>query len=108
MNNVSMSPKAYTEFKDFLEENKIEDYNIRISFAGNGCSGPSFNISVEEKEEDDNVTLINDINFIVKNELIEEFGGFTILSSEENGGRGLSLKPIIAPQGGCETCGGCH
>jgi len=108
MKNVSMSQDAYTEFKNFLEENKIEDYNIRISFAGNGCSGPSFNISVEEKEEDDTVTLINDVNFIVKNDLIDEYGGFIILSNEENDGRGLSLKPVIQAEGGCETCGGCH
>jgi iron-sulfur cluster insertion protein len=108
MEKVSMSPEAYTEFKSFLEENKIEDYSIRISFAGNGCSGPSFNISVEEKEDGDIATLINDINFIVKNELIDEFGGFIILSSEENGGRGLSLKPLIQAESGCGTCGGCH
>ena len=108
MEKVSMSPEAYDEFKSFLEENKIEEYNIRISFAGNGCSGSSFNISVEEKEDGDIVTLINDINFIVKSELLDEFGGFIILSTEENDGRGLSLKPVIQAEGGCGTCGGCH
>ena len=41
--------------------------------------------------------------------LIDEFGGFIILSTEENEGRGLSLKPVIAPEGGCGSCGGgCH
>lgn len=33
----------------------------------------------------------------------------TILSSEENDGRGLSLKPLIeAEEGGCGGCTGCH
>lgn len=42
--------------------------------------------------------------------LVDEFGGFIIVSSEENQGRGLSLKPVIAPEGsGCGSCGGgCH
>ena len=33
-----------------------------------------------------------------------------LLSTEENEGRGLSLKPVIAPEGGgCSSCGGgCH
>lgn len=53
--------------------------------------------------------IISDINFIVKKNLIDEFGGFTIISSKENGGRGLSLKPVIVKEGGCKTCGGgCH
>ena len=72
MKNITISQEAYTEFKAFLEENKITDFNIRINFAGFACSGP-------------------------------------ILSSEENEGNGLSLKPVIAPEGGCGgSCSGCH
>lgn len=54
--------------------------------------------------------MVNEINFIVKKDLVEEYGGFTILSSEENNGRGLSLKPNQAPESdGCGSCGGgCH
>ena len=36
--------------------------------------------------------------------LINQFGGFKILSNDENEGRGLSLKPVIAPAGGCASC----
>lgn len=109
MANVSINEVAYKEFKNFLDENKVEGYNIRINLAGSGCSGPVFNISVSTATESDVTEKVNDLTFIVEKSLIEEFGGFTIISSEENGGRGLSLKPVIQPEGGCSSCGGgCH
>lgn len=108
MSKVIISHEAYEEFKNFLDENKIENYNIRINHAGNSCSGAVFNISVEDKQEGDIVEQVNDINFIIKQDLIDQFEGFTILSTDENDGRGLSLKPLNAPEGGCGTCGGCH
>ena len=93
MKNITISDEAYNEFKEFLDENKVASYNIRINLAGYGCSGPVF----------------NDITFIAESKLVDEFGGFKLLSSEENDGRGLSLRPVIKPEGGCATCGGgCH
>ena len=109
MKNITISQEAYTDFKAFLEENKITDFNIRINFAGFACSGPIFNISISEGTDADEVVTVNDINFIMEKSLIEQFGGFIILSSEENEGNGLSLKPVIAPEGGCGgSCSGCH
>ena len=108
MNNILISDEAFEEFKSFLDENKVENYNIRIYFAGNSCSGAVFNVSVEEPQEGDVLEQIKDISFIIKQELIDEFTGFTILSNDENGGRGLALRPLNAPEGGCDTCGGCH
>jgi HesB-like selenoprotein len=109
MKNVTISEEAYNEFKAFLEENEISDFNIRINFAGSACSGPIFNISVSKASDDDEIEKINDISFIYEKNLIDQFGGFIILSSEENEGRGLSLKPVIEPEGGCGgSCAGCH
>lgn len=109
MEAVSINDQAYEEFKSFLDENKVDSFNIRINLAGTGCSGPVFNISVSEPTDQDITQVVNDITFIVDKELVNEFAGFYIISSEENGGRGLSLKPIVAPEGGCASCGGgCH
>lgn len=109
MKNVTISEEAYNEFKGFLEENSISDFNIRINFAGFACSGPIFNISVSKATDEDDVETINDISFIYEKSLIDQFGGFIILSSEENEGNGLSLKPVIEPDGGCGgSCSGCH
>lgn len=109
MKNVTISEDAYNEFREFLNQNKVEDLNIRINLGGMSCSGPMFNIEVGEATDDDIVETINEINFIVEKRLIDDFGGFIILSSEENNGRGLSLKPVIEAEGGCGSCsGGCH
>lgn len=108
MEKVILSNEAYEEFKSFLDENNVEKYSIRINFAGSGCSGPSFGITVGDKEEDDIVEQVKDITFLIKPDIIEEFGVMTIISTEENDGRGLSLRPLIEPVGGCGGCTGCH
>ena len=109
MNKFLISEEAYKEFKEFLDENEVDNYSIRINLAGFGCSGPAFNISVDEAKEGDVTQKVNDIVFVVEEKLVDEFGGFRLLSTDENEGRGLSLKPVIEVEGGCGSCGGgCH
>ena len=36
MSAVKMTETAYTEFKQFLEENGVKTFNIRINLAGMG------------------------------------------------------------------------
>ena len=109
MSVVKMSNEAYTEFKSFLQENGVEKFDIRINLAGVGWGGPVFNIVLDEQSDNDEVVKIEDITFFVDKELVKDFEGFTLLSSDENGGRGLSLKPVIEAEGGCGSCGGgCH
>ena len=88
MNKFLVSEEAYNEFKAFLVENEVENFNIRINLAGFGCSGPAFNITVDEVKEGDVSEQVNDITLIAEEKLVDEFGGFRLLSSEENGGRG--------------------
>ena len=109
MEKILISEDAYNEFKAFLDENEVENYSIRINLAGFGCSGPAFNISVDDVKEGDLTQKVQDITFVVEEKLVDEFGGFKLLSTEENEGRGLSLKPFIEAEGGCGSCGGgCH
>ncbi|MPQ45346.1 HesB-like protein [Clostridium tarantellae] len=107
MNKITMSKEAYTEFKNFLDENNITDLNIRINLAGYGCSGPAFNITIDNENEEDIVEKFEDIKFIMTPNLIDTFGGFMILSTEENEGRGLTLKPLVeSMENNCGGCGG--
>ncbi|MGG7058774.1 HesB-like protein [Clostridium nigeriense] len=109
MDKILISEEAYKEFKEFLDENEVDNYSIRINLAGFGCSGPAFNISVDEARDGDVTQKVNDLVFVVEEKLIDEFGGFKLLSTDENEGRGLSLKPVIEVEGGCGSCGGgCH
>ena len=106
---IFINETAYKEFKELLDEANVDSYNIRIGIDNYACSGPVFGVSVSEATAEDEVETINEITFIAEKSLIEQFGGFIIVSSEENNGYGVGLKPVVQPQSGCGGCGGgCH
>ncbi|GIM29451.1 hypothetical protein CPJCM30710_21170 [Clostridium polyendosporum] len=48
------------------------------------------------------------MTFYVDQQLINDYEGFVILSTEENNGKGMALKPSIdLGGGGCSTCSSC-
>lgn len=100
---------AYKEFKELLDDANVESYNVRIGLDRIGCSGPIFGVYIDEATEEDDVKVVNDIKFISEKSLIQEYGGFIIVSNEENKGNGVGLKPVVTPSSGCSGCGGgCH
>lgn len=122
MKNIFIDEIAYKEFKELLDENNVESYNIRISISDYTSRGPIFDIAVDKANEEDETEVVNDITFIVKKSILSEFGGFIIVSSEENNGNGVGLKPVVLPasdydsscNGGCNSgcsshdgCSGC-
>lgn len=104
MNFISMSNETFQEFKELLANNDIDQNTIRINLAGMACSGPSFNIVLDEQKEDDVACTINDLTFLLNKDLHEQFGDFVVEGTAENN-RGLVLRPVNAPAGG--GCGGC-
>ena len=106
MNIVTISNETFNEFKKLLSDNDIDSNIIRINLAGMGCGGPTFNIVIDEKKENDISCTIEDITFIISNELHDKFGDFVIEGTAENN-KGLVLRPINKPSGGgCGSCGG--
>ena len=105
MNFITISNETLQEFKGLLADNDIDNKTIRINLAGNGCGGPIFNIVVDEAKEDDVTCTVEDLTFILNNDLHDKFGDFLIEGTKENN-RGLVLKPVNAPAGGCGSCGG--
>lgn len=106
---IFINDTAYDEFKALLDEANVDSYNIRIGIDNYACSGPVFGISVSEATDADEVETIKEVTFITEKSLVEQFGGFIIVSSEENNGYGVGLKPVVQPQSGCSGCGGgCH
>lgn len=104
MNFVNISENTFKEFKQLLADNDIDKNIIRINLAGMGWGGPSFNIVLDEQKEDDISCTINDLTFIMKKELYDQFGEFLVEGTAENN-KGLVLKPVNSPSGG--GCGGC-
>lgn len=106
---IFINDQAYMEFKELLDKAEAETYNVRIGLDRVGCSGPIFNVYIDEPTMEDDVEKINDISFIVEKSLNRQYGGFIIVSSEENNGNGVGLKPVVQPEKtGCGSCGmGC-
>ncbi len=103
---------AYKEFKELLDKTEVESYNVRIGLDRVGCSGPMFGVYIDEANDDDEVEVIKEITFISEKSLIEEYGGFIIVSSEENDGKGVGMKPVVtmtksSSRGNDSGCGGC-
>ena len=50
---VTLPESAIKTLKDILKDNQERPQNIRVYFAGMGCSGASFGIALDEEREDD-------------------------------------------------------
>lgn len=107
MKRILINEKTYEELVALLEENDNSNFRIRISFINGSSGGPIFSLNAEEKE-DDFVEIYKNISFYINKDLITEFGGFTILSSFESSGTGISLRPHYRLESGCTHCEGCH
>ena len=107
MSHIQISEEAYEEFKGFLTQNSVENYNLRVSYLGRNCSGPTFNIDISEPKATDIREEVKDIKFYIEEKIINEYGGFIVLSNNENEGKGLELKPVKDPLSGCKMCAGC-
>lgn len=107
---IFINDQAYNEFKELLDDANVESYNVRIALDGVGCSGPMFGVYIDKPGDGDDVEKIKDVTFIVEKQVNKEYGGFIIVPSEENGGNGVGLKPVVQPAsdgcGGCSGCGG--
>ena len=102
---IEITDDGYNEFNDLLEANEIEPKVVRLALAGFGCSGPRFGLMMDEPTNEDYIEVLKDITFIVSKDVYIEYGGFVILSDDENFVCGMSLRPKkIDEEAGCSTC----
>jgi len=106
-NMIEISDAGYQEFNDLLEANDIEPKVVRLALAGFGCSGPRFGLMVDDKKDGDMETVIKDLTFYIESNLYDEFEGFQILSTNENLGQGMVLRPNKVVESDCGTCSSC-
>ncbi len=102
---ITLPQTAIDTLKDILKDNQDKPKNIRVYFAGNGCSGPSFGIALDNKEENDLEYSIEGLNFIMSSEDFNTYGDIVI----EDTGYGFTVRPEnFTPSGGCGGgCSGC-
>ncbi|MDP4144091.1 MAG: HesB-like protein [Bacillota bacterium] len=107
MATINISDSAYDKFKAFLESANINSNTLRIYLENSGCSGPIFNIMVDERTMNDIFHQVKDLNFIMDGMLFRQFRGVTITSPEENGTDDFAITPNVEVDG-CSGCSGCH
>lgn len=107
--SIKVDALALGELKNILQSRDIEDTVLRIFVAGMSCSGPQFNLAVDEVKEDDISHKEDDYTFVIEKELIDEFGTFSVKFFEQEGQRGIFIEPDIPIQSGCASCSsGCN
>ena len=109
MKTIDITDQGYEELLAYMKENNIKDNNLRITEEGQNCKGVMFNIENGKKELNDIVEKVGDINFIIDQELLNEYLGFIFLSNKESNGNGFDLIPLSSPEeeSGCQSCKGC-
>lgn len=127
---INIDKKALSELKELMIRYAIKNNILRIDIDRYFKNGPSFCFFSAEESEKDNLFLVNDIKFVVDKALLEEFGGFNILSKEDNNGLGIGIQPIVKLEyeynsnlytkeerchktssfckNGCDGCSGCN
>ncbi len=104
--SINISSEALNELNSILSDKQLEGNIIRIFVAGMGCSGPQFNLSLDEKNDEDMAVETENFTFVVEQELVDQFGGFEIKFFDEGGSKGVYVEPLIKPESSCSSCGG--
>ena len=109
MNAINISPEALNELKNILQTKELESNSIRVFLSGMGWSGPSFNLALDEQKNEDLITNVEDLKFLVEKSLNEQFGVFDIEYFNEDGNTGIFVQPSkTGEESGCSSCSGCN
>jgi Fe-S cluster assembly iron-binding protein IscA len=109
MEIVKVSKQVVQELKQLLQETNDESAKIRISIEMD-MGGMSFRLYMDEVHEDDTVEDHDGLEFIVANELIKVYDGFTILYMQREGETYLQIQPdrqikdVACASSSCSTC----
>lgn len=106
--SINVNKDAYNELKSILDEKNITDTTVRLFVAGMGWSGPQFNLSIDDKNENDIAVDVDDLTFVVEKDLVDQFGDFEVKFFDQDGQRGIYVELANPGESGCSGCsGGC-
>lgn len=101
---VVLTAKAVEKVKEFLKEENKEGSGLRISVAGGGCSGFSYQLALDGKpEKDDHVFTTGDVSVFVDPNSFNYLKGTVVDFKETALGGGFAFENPNA-SGGC-GCG---
>ncbi len=97
---IDVTNKANEELKKYLESKNLGDHGFRIYIAGFGWGGPSFGIALDEQKDGDKVKKIDELTFLIEEDLTETYGSFTVDYSDSWLRKGFNIIPDV----GGSTC----
>lgn len=89
---IDLTEKANEELEKLMKS-KDEKKPLRIHVASYGWAGPSFGLALDEQKEGDSVTEVDGYTFVVEEDLLDVFSGFTIDYSDSWLKRGFNVVP---------------
>lgn len=78
---MQITDQARDVLKEILAERNVA--GIRVYFGGYGWGGPQLGLALDEPEEDDQISVINEIQVAIESTVIEQTEGLT-LDYDEN------------------------
>lgn len=109
MEVVKVTSEAVDNLKEVLQAQKIDTKSLRI-IASAGWGGVSFNLVLDEPGANDQAEEHEGLSFIVKQDLIDTYGSFSLETIKRGAQTYLQLVPERDPDaggGGCSSCTSC-
>ena len=100
---ITVTEKAAKQVRQIMEENKIpENYSLRVSVKGGGCSGFTYNLGFDGEEKDgDTIFKENGLNIVVDGKSLFYLMGMELDYSDGLNGKGF----IFNNPNATKTCG---
>ncbi|MBI4041122.1 MAG: iron-sulfur cluster assembly accessory protein [Deltaproteobacteria bacterium] len=100
---------AAKKIKDIAEKENKSGYGLRVRASGGGCSGPQFQLGLEEKEDSgDNILDQHGLKIFLDEETLQSLTGGSLDWIEGPQGAGFKLSNPNHSQGGCGSGGHDH
>jgi len=106
MEAVKVTSEAVDNLKEVMKAQNIESKNLRI-IASAGWGGVSFNLVLDEPAENDQSEEHDGLTFIVKQDLIDTYGSFSLEATKRGEQTYLKLVPERDPDAGGDGCSSC-
>lgn len=76
--NVNLTDIAQEELEKVVDARKDTNKELRIYIQGMGWGGPSFGIALDEQKEGDQVVEIDNLKFLLDEDMVNNFNEFNI------------------------------
>lgn len=76
--NVNLTDIAQEELVKVVDTRKDTNKELRIYIQGMGWGGPSFGIALDEQKEGDQVVEIDNLKFLLDEDIVNNFDEFNI------------------------------